>query len=86
MFGADAREVLRTLVFKEIDVTTTDARWYKVRIMPYRTQDNRIDGLVITFSDISTSKKLEAGLRDAQARLQAVAATSGSRDDAHGVS
>jgi chemotaxis protein methyltransferase CheR/two-component system CheB/CheR fusion protein len=34
-----------------------------VRIMPYRTQDNVIDGLVMTFIDISATKKLEAQLR-----------------------
>ena len=40
-----------------------DARWFQVRIMPYRTLDNRIDGVVITFSDITISKKLETELR-----------------------
>ena len=69
---ADAQEVLRTLVFSEKDVPTGDGRWYKVRTMPYRTQENRIDGLVITFSDITVSKKLEADLRATQARLQAL--------------
>ncbi|WP_232834756.1 chemotaxis protein CheB [Rhodoferax ferrireducens] len=67
----DAREVLRTLVFREKDVPATDGRWFKVRIMPYRTQENRIDGLVITFSDITTSKTLELELCATQARLQA---------------
>jgi two-component system CheB/CheR fusion protein len=33
--------------------------WFKVRIMPYRTLDDHIDGLVITFIDISIAKKLE---------------------------
>jgi two-component system CheB/CheR fusion protein len=56
-------EVLSTLVFKERTIRTRDGRWYSVRIMPYRTQDDRIDGLVITFSDVSTAKKLEAELR-----------------------
>jgi two-component system CheB/CheR fusion protein len=41
-----------------------------VRIMPYRTQDNRIDGVVITFVDISESKTLEATLLETQAVLQ----------------
>lgn len=68
----DAREVLRTLVFRERDVPATDGRWFKVRTMPYRTQENRIDGLVITFSDISVAKRQEADLRATQARLQAV--------------
>jgi two-component system CheB/CheR fusion protein len=72
--GPDAREVLRTLVFQETDVPATEGRWFKVRIMPYRTHDNRIDGLVITFTDITTSKKMETELHQAQARLQALSA------------
>jgi two-component system CheB/CheR fusion protein len=42
-----------------------DGRWFSVRIMPYRTQDNVIDGAVITFVDITTAKGLEARLREA---------------------
>ncbi len=38
--------------------------------MPYRTQDDRIDGVVITFTDISVAKALEATLREAQSVLQ----------------
>lgn len=57
-----ANEVLRTLVFKESDIPTHDLRWFKVRIMPYRTLDDRIDGLVITFIDITQAKKTEAEL------------------------
>jgi len=45
----DAREVLETLVFKEKIVLARDGRRFNVRIMPYRTSDNRIDGVVITF-------------------------------------
>ena len=59
----DAQEVLRTLVFIEKEVRTHDNRWFKVRIMPYRTQDNVIDGVVITLIDISQTKQLEAQLR-----------------------
>lgn len=59
----DAEEVLRTLVFQEKEVATHDGRWYRVRIMPYRTQDNVIDGVVITFFDITEIKLLEAELR-----------------------
>ncbi len=66
----DAREVLRTLVFCEVQVSTRDARWFRVRTMPYRTQDDRIDGVVITFTDISVAKALEATLREAQSVLQ----------------
>ena len=62
----DMLDVLRTLVFSEKQVKTHDGRWYTVRIMPYRTQDNVIDGVVITFIDISETKNLEAQLRSKQ--------------------
>ena len=58
----DAREVLKTLMFVEKQIVTNDARWFKVRIMPYRTQDNLIDGVVITFLEISEQAKLRAQL------------------------
>ena len=64
---ADAQEVLRTLVFSEKQITSRDAGWYIVRIMPYRTLENVIDGVVITFIDISEAKRLEAELRAARA-------------------
>ena len=57
-----AREVLDTLVFKESEISTNDNRWYMVRILPYRTLDDKIDGVVITFIDITVAKKLEAKL------------------------
>ena len=43
-------------------IVTNDQRWFNVRIMPYRTIDDRIDGLVITFTNITASKKLEIEL------------------------
>lgn len=52
----DAREVLRTLVFKEIELQTNDGTWYQMRILPYRTISNLIDGVVITFSNINNLK------------------------------
>ncbi len=66
----DAREVQRSLIFHECQVPALDGRWFSVRIMPYRTQDNRIDGVVITFVDISVTKALEATQSDALAALQ----------------
>jgi two-component system CheB/CheR fusion protein len=48
----DARDVLHTLVFKETRIPTRDGRGFNVRIMPYRTTDNRIDGVVITFTKL----------------------------------
>ncbi len=60
----DAREVLHTLVFSEKQVSASNNRWFSVKIMPYRTQENHINGLVITFTDITVAKKLETSLRE----------------------
>jgi two-component system, chemotaxis family, CheB/CheR fusion protein len=65
-----ANEVLRTLVFNETEIETNDQRWFNVRIMPYRTLDDRIDGLVITFIDISKAKKLEVELNNTIKKLR----------------
>ena len=62
-FMADIRKVMQTLAFIDQQIKTFDNRWFKVRIMPYRTQDNMIDGVVITFIDICEIKQLEAELR-----------------------
>jgi len=59
----DALSVLATLIFREKTVMTRDSRWFRVRIMPYRTQDNVINGVVITFIDVTEIKRLEAELR-----------------------
>jgi two-component system CheB/CheR fusion protein len=66
----EAREVLRTLVFSEKQVATTDGRWFSVRIMPYRTLEDVIRGVVITFTDITATKTLETELREKIARLE----------------
>jgi len=49
--------VMNTLVFKELEVQTKDGLWYLMRIMPYRTIQNYIDGLVLTFVDITAIKE-----------------------------
>ena len=53
----DAQQLLRDLTPREKEVRTEDGRWYMRRIMPYRTLDNRIDGVVITFVDITERKQ-----------------------------
>ena len=68
--AADAREVLRTLVLAEKPIAAQDNRWFTVRIMPYRTLDDRIDGIVITFTDTTAAKTLEVELRKMQAALE----------------
>ena len=59
----DIATVLRTLAFSEREIQTTDGRWYSVRILPYRTLANVIDGAVLTFVDVSAAKDLESRLR-----------------------
>jgi two-component system CheB/CheR fusion protein len=66
----DVRGVLRKLGFVEKSIRTKHGRWFDVRIMPYRTLDDRIDGVVITFSDTTTAKTLEIKLREQQAVLE----------------
>jgi len=66
----DVRNVLRTLVSSERRVSARDGRWFLVRIKAYRTQGNRIDGVVITFTDISSTIGIEATLAEALAAMQ----------------
>ncbi|PKN86527.1 MAG: chemotaxis protein CheB [Deltaproteobacteria bacterium HGW-Deltaproteobacteria-1] len=70
MMTEEAQEVLRTLVFSEKQITTADGRWFSVRIMPYRTAEDVIGGVVITFANITAAKKLEAELREEIERLK----------------
>jgi two-component system CheB/CheR fusion protein len=66
----DLKQVLDTLVYKERQVETKSGDWFLLRIMPYRTTENVIDGGVLTFTNIGAVKKLEASLRTSEARLQ----------------
>ncbi len=56
---ADAEAVLKTLVFKELEVQTEAGNWLLMRILPYRTVDDRINGLVMTFIDIDDLKRIQ---------------------------
>lgn len=62
--------MLRTLNTVEKQVAADDGRWFTVRILPYRTLEDKIDGVVVTFVDITESKVLEAKLRITQAALE----------------
>ncbi len=55
----DARDVLTTLVFREKEVQGEGGTSYLMRILPYRTTDNVIDGLVLTFVDITKVRRLQ---------------------------
>jgi two-component system, chemotaxis family, CheB/CheR fusion protein len=68
----DAREVLRTLSSHEQEIQTKDGAWRLLRIMPYRTHDNLIGGLVLTFFDIDRLRR--GALKDAGERTLAQSA------------
>jgi chemotaxis methyl-accepting protein methylase len=55
----EAHQVLRTLIKVERRIPAPDGNWFEARILPYRTLDNMIDGVVITFIDITEVIKLE---------------------------
>jgi two-component system CheB/CheR fusion protein len=62
----DAQEVLRTLILSDKPIKSTNNGWLKVRIMPYRTFDDVIDGIVITLIDISIQRQLDLALSESQ--------------------
>jgi two-component system CheB/CheR fusion protein len=66
----DAKKVLSTLTRKEVEIQNKDNNWYSMRIAPYRTTENVIDGVVITFIDITKIKHAEAQYRRIAAVVQ----------------
>lgn len=68
----DAGEALRTLSSKEVEIRTTDDTWYSMRVLPYRTIQNVIEGVVVTFVDISDRKHAEMALEETQRRYQGI--------------
>jgi len=62
---ADVQEVLDTLIPKEVKVQTTAGLWHTMRILPYRTLDNEIEGAVISFVDITEMVQTQEALRKA---------------------
>ena len=65
----DIREVLQTLVPKEAEVRSKSGTWYLMRIRPYRTMENLIEGAVVTLVDINARKRTEESLRHSEQRL-----------------
>jgi two-component system CheB/CheR fusion protein len=63
----DSQDVLKTLVYTEKEVQTTDGHWYLMRIVPYRTTSNVIAGLVLLFVDIQEQKEIAEELKKVQA-------------------
>ena len=69
---SDARLVLQKLVPVEREIRSNSGRWYLRRTLPYRTAENHIEGVVITFVDIAARKRGEEEILSTQARLQAI--------------
>jgi two-component system CheB/CheR fusion protein len=68
--GDHCRKVLKTLTTVDTEITTNDGRWFTIRIMPYRTLDDHIDGLVITFTNITTVIRSEMLLTISETRYR----------------
>ena len=66
------REVMETLAVQEREVEARDGRWYSVRVRPYRTGDNKIDGAVISFVDIDALKRGYERAKEARDQAQAI--------------
>jgi two-component system, chemotaxis family, CheB/CheR fusion protein len=66
----DARGVLADLTPLRHEIRSRSNRWYDVRLRPYRTIDDRIDGVVITFVDISDHREVEEALRKSERQLR----------------
>jgi two-component system CheB/CheR fusion protein len=72
---AEARAVLDTLAPCEREVRTVDGAWYLARIQPYRTLDNVIEGVVLTFTDISKRVAAEAAVQAARELAEGIVDT-----------
>ncbi len=66
----DAVTVLRDLTPVETEVETRDGRWLMMRMRPYRTVDDKIEGVVVSFVDISGRREAENRLRESEARYR----------------
>jgi two-component system CheB/CheR fusion protein len=77
---ADVKSVLESLVPLELEVQTTNEKWYTMRIQPYRTLENVIEGAVITFVDITETKKSHELMQMVQGQMRMVKVMQGSQD------
>jgi two-component system CheB/CheR fusion protein len=72
---AEALSVLETLVPREREVRTVSGEWYLARVQPYRTLDNVIDGVVLTFTDVTKRILAEAAIQDTHKLAESVVNT-----------
>jgi two-component system CheB/CheR fusion protein len=69
------RDAIETLTIQEREVRARDGRWYSVRVRPYRTSDNRIDGAVISYVDVDDMKRSLEATTAARDQAQAIIET-----------
>ncbi|MBD2145500.1 chemotaxis protein CheB [Sphaerospermopsis sp. FACHB-1194] len=72
---AQILEVISTLNLKSLEVQDQDGRWYDLRIRPYRTIDNKIDGAVVILVDIDAIKRTAEQLRASRDYAEAIVDT-----------
>jgi two-component system CheB/CheR fusion protein len=70
-----SKEVLNTLNIQELEVQDREGRWYSLRLRPYRTSDNKIDGVVLVLVDIDALKKSLQEVQAARDYAQGIIAT-----------
>ena len=68
--AADASKVLRDLASTEREVHGNDGSWYLTRLKPYRTVEDKIDGVVVTFVDIGERRRAVDALRESESRMR----------------
>lgn len=71
----DVRQVIDRLISVEATVETTANEWFSMRILPYRTLNNYINGAVLTFTDVSDLKHLETRLRESTRHAESIIET-----------
>ena len=71
----DAGQVMTHLTPIELEVEADDGKWFIRRALPYRTQDGKIDGVVVTFSDVSDIKHMQKAHKQAQQFAENIVAT-----------
>jgi two-component system CheB/CheR fusion protein len=70
--NADAEVVLERLHIVEREVKSKDGQIFTMRLLPYRTEEDRINGVVITFFDVTDRRRSEASLRVSEERFRAI--------------
>ncbi|NVO18494.1 MAG: PAS domain-containing protein [Bacteroidetes bacterium] len=69
-FIADVQAVIESLKAINVEVQDKHKNWYLMRIIPYRTAENAVDGIIITFVDTTSLRKSEYHVQELSERLR----------------